>query len=162
MENFMGGKVGKRGDLFPAVSFFPVLPGYLWVPSIKEALHPSWEPQVSRAAGGCPSRRSACQIRVLPYLFICLTPLRSQPGLDSLLCCSHTGGFALLPPGQPPPVQCPWLGPLAMGQGDRGAAGEGALGRAGHCSQFPWQKFSLELVPSPSVGCSWVLSQLRP
>lgn len=127
----------KKGDLFPAISFCPffsMLPGNLWVPSTKEASQPSWEPQVSRAAGGCPSGRSACQISASPspalFIYLPTPPLRLQPGLDSHLCCSHTDGFPLLPPGQPPPSSALGLGALAVGQGDREAAGEGGLGRA--------------------------------
>lgn len=58
--------------LFPCVSWEFVCSQQ--VPSTKEASHPSWEPQVSRAAGGCPSECSACQISASPSpaLFIYL------------------------------------------------------------------------------------------
>lgn len=77
-ESFLGGKVGKKRGIYSLpyrfAPFSPMLPGNLWVPSAKEASHPSWEPQVSRAAGGCPSGCSACQISASPSpaLFIYL------------------------------------------------------------------------------------------
>lgn len=52
--------------------------------------------------------------RVLPYLFICLnSPLRARRGLGSCLCRSRTSGFALLPPGLPPPSSTLGLGAVA-------------------------------------------------
>lgn len=100
VESFWDGKIGEkkkrgRGGFIPWKILCPFFPhsaswefvGSQQVPSPEEASHPSWEPWVSGAAGGCPSGRSACQIGASPSPALFIYLLNPPPATST-----HTPG----------------------------------------------------------------------